>query len=281
MTDKKSKMVPLSELTLLDRFLFDEVMENEQIHQLILEIILGKDIALLTRAETEKELRTSPLLRSIRMDVFSMDEEGFIYNTEAQKQPRPDLPKRSRYYQGLLDSSLLEPGSVHFNLLNDSFIIIITPYDVFGLGKYRYTFRARCDENTSCILPDGATRIFLNTKGTNREEAGEELAQFLEYAEKTDDISAPNSNNEKILRIHEHIRMLKSSEEMGVKYMQAWEEKLQVLEEGRSKGLEEGLEKGIQLTKKVLKLSAEGRSESEISELCDISPEQVRRILDA
>ena len=84
MTDKKSKMVPLSELTLLDRFLFDEVMENEQIHQLILEIILGKDIALLTRAETEKELRTSPLLRSIRMDVFSMDEEGFIYNTEAQ-----------------------------------------------------------------------------------------------------------------------------------------------------------------------------------------------------
>ena len=87
MTDKKSKMVPLSELTLLDRFLFDEVMENEQIHQLILEIILGKDIALLTRAETEKELRTSPLLRSIRMDVFSMDEEGFIYNTEAQKQP--------------------------------------------------------------------------------------------------------------------------------------------------------------------------------------------------
>ena len=75
--------------------------------------------------------------------------------------------------------------------------------------------------------------------------------------------------------------MLKSSEEMGVKYMQAWEEKLQVLEEGRSKGLEEGLEKGIQLTKKVLKLSAEGRSESEISELCDISPEQVRIILDA
>ena len=29
MTDKKSKMVPLSELTLLDRFLFDEVMENK------------------------------------------------------------------------------------------------------------------------------------------------------------------------------------------------------------------------------------------------------------
>ncbi|WP_455617514.1 hypothetical protein [Eisenbergiella sp.] len=74
--------------------------------------------------------------------------------------------------------------------------------------------------------------------------------------------------------------MLKSSEEMGVKYMQAWEERLQVLEEGRSVGLEEGLEKGIKLTKEVLKLSAKGRSESEISELCDISLEQVRKILD-
>ena len=114
--------------------------------------------------------------------------------------------------------------------------------------------------------------IFLNIKGTNREEAGEELAQFLEYAEKTDEITALNSDSEKIRRIHEHIRMLKSSEEMGVKYMQAWEERLQVLEEG--------LEKGIQLTKEVLKLSAQGRSESEISELCGISPEQVRRILD-
>ncbi|WP_455619334.1 helix-turn-helix domain-containing protein [Eisenbergiella sp.] len=114
--------------------------------------------------------------------------------------------------------------------------------------------------------------IFLNIKGTNREEAGEELAQFLEYAEKTDEITALNSGSEKIRRIREHIRMLKSSEEMGVKYMQAWEERLQVLEEG--------LEKGIQLTKEVLKLSAQGRSESEISELCGISPEQVRRILD-
>ena len=280
MTDTKSKLVPLSELTMLDRFLFDEVMENEQIHQLILEIILGKDIALLTRAETEKELRTSPLLRSIRMDVFSMDEDRFIYNTEAQKQRKLDLPKRSRYYQGLLDSSLLEPGSVHFNLLNDSFLIVITPYDVFGLGKYRYTFRARCDENPSCILSDGAVRIFLNTKGTNREKAGEELAQFLEYAEKTDDRTALNSDSEKIQRIHEYIRMLKSSEEMGVKYMQAWEERLQILEEGRSEGLEEGLKKGIGLTKEVLRLSAQGRSESEISELCAVSPDQVRRILD-
>ena len=77
MTDSK-KMIPLSELTLLDRFLFDAVMENEDIHKTILQIILGRDIALLTKNQTEKELRTSPLLRSIRMDVYAMDEEKII-----------------------------------------------------------------------------------------------------------------------------------------------------------------------------------------------------------
>ena len=85
MTDSK-KMIPLSELTLLDRFLFDTVMENEDIHKTILQIILGRDIALLTKNQTEKELRTSPLLRSIRMDVYAMDEEKIIYNSEMQKQ---------------------------------------------------------------------------------------------------------------------------------------------------------------------------------------------------
>ena len=102
-------------------------------------------------------------LRSIRMDVYAMDEDGIIYNSEMQKQLKYDLPKRSRYYQGMLDSSLLEPGSIRFNLLNDSYIIIITPYDVFGLGKYRYTFRARCDEELSCILPDGACLLYTST----------------------------------------------------------------------------------------------------------------------
>ena len=52
-----------------------------------------------------EELRVSPLLRSIRMDVYAMDEDGIIYNSEMQKQLKYDLPKRSRYYQGMLDSS--------------------------------------------------------------------------------------------------------------------------------------------------------------------------------
>ena len=58
-------------------------------------------------SEAEKEFRVSPLSRSIRMDIFSVDEEENIYNTEMQDKKRNDLVKRSRYYQSLMDTSLL------------------------------------------------------------------------------------------------------------------------------------------------------------------------------
>ena len=36
-------MLPLSELTLLDRFLFDAAMEDKDFHKSVLQIILGKE----------------------------------------------------------------------------------------------------------------------------------------------------------------------------------------------------------------------------------------------
>ena len=47
-------------------------------------------------------------------------------------------------------------------------------------------------------------------------------------------------------KIHEHISKIKASEEMGVRYMQAWEEKVQEREEGRSEGRAEGRNEGIE-----------------------------------
>ena len=214
-------MKTLNELTLLDKFLFDEVMDIPEAHEAALRIILGdENLQLLTPSQTEKELRTVPWLRSIRLDVYSMDENLRIYNTEAQKTRKPDLPRRSRFYQSVMDSSLLKSGDESFNLLNDTFNIIITPFDLFGEGRYCYTFHARCDENPSLVLEDGATRIFLNTRGTNRNEVSEELIQFLEYMEQsTLNVAIPDTNGN-LIKIHNYVRQVKASEEIGVKFMQ-------------------------------------------------------------
>ena len=58
---KKNKIKPLKDLRLLDRFLFAELMEDEECSKEVLEIILGKDISLLSKEQTEKEIRTATL----------------------------------------------------------------------------------------------------------------------------------------------------------------------------------------------------------------------------
>ena len=230
-------MKTLQELTLTSKFLFDQTMDIPKAHEAALQIILQDDlIKLLNPSQTEKEIRTMPWLRSIRLDVYAMDQDNTLYNTEMQAERKGDLIKRSRYYQGLIDSSLLEPGTVNFNKLNNTCIIMITPFDLFGLGKYQYTFRSYCEEDKDLELGDGAIRIFLNTRGTNDDEVSKELVDFLHYIEKTDDESAEAAGSERIKLIHECVRKIKSSEEMGVKYMQSWEEKIYERDKGREEG---------------------------------------------
>ena len=62
--------------------------------------------------QTEKEQRTSTDNRQIRLDVYAMDEDDVIYEVEAQKENTHNLLKRSRLYQGIIDSKLLPPGGI-------------------------------------------------------------------------------------------------------------------------------------------------------------------------
>ena len=236
-------MKPLKELNLTNRFLFDEVMSDPMIHRDALSIIFNRDIPLLEYNETEKEGRLTSLIRSIRMDVYAIDEENTVYNTEMQNEWKSDLAKRSRYYQALVDTGLLEPGIPNYNILNESYIIIIMSFDFFGQGKYVYTFKPSCQEVPGLVLNDGATRIFLNIKGKNDNEVSKELVDFLHYLEDTTDEKVEQAGSERIKRIHERVCKVKINEEVGVKYMQAWEEKYYAKEEGREEVLKEQIEK--------------------------------------
>ena len=277
----------LKECTFLDRFLFDQTMDCPEAHEAALQIILNDpSIRLLSPAQTEKEIRTAPWLRTVRLDVFSLDEQKTVYNTEMQKGFRTDLVRRSRYYQSLIDSSLLEPGSLNFNQLSDIYIILIMPFDLFGQGKYCYTFQNGCLEKPGLWMEDGATRIFLNTRGKNDGEISRELRDFLHYVEQTSDEFAVSTDSQRIKTIHQFVQRIRSSEEMGVKYMQAWEEKALERLEGKAEGKAEDIldflsdlgfipedlkneifaEQDLEKLKKWLKLAARSRSVEEFRE---------------
>ena len=125
----------LQDLTLLDRFLFAEVMEDAETFENVLSIILGQDISIKGHPQSEHEKRTSPLKRQVRLDVWAEDDTDAVYNIEAQKENTKNLPHRSRFYQALIDSKLLDPGEIDFSKMKDCYSIIIAPFDLFGEGR--------------------------------------------------------------------------------------------------------------------------------------------------
>ena len=227
----------------------------------LLDIILGQDTHLKQPPQTEKECRSSFEKRQIRLDVYTVDEDDVVYDTEPQKTNTKNLPKRSRLYQGMIDSRLLPPGCIDFNLLNPVVIIMIMPFDLFGYELYRYTFKMQCEEVPEMELGDDATRIFLNSHGKHPESVSRELIELLEYMEKSTDAVVEECESERIHQMHERVNRLKSSKEMEIKFMQKWEEKEMERQEAYAEGREEGERVGeARINKLIVYLLEQGRN---------------------
>lgn len=278
----------LKDLNLLDRFLFAETIEDSEAMELILEIILGKDVILKHLPQAEKEQRRFLWGKQVKLDVWAEDTENILYDIEVQKRNTRDIPKRSRMYSSMIDSKLLLPGTRSYNELNDVYVIIITPFDLFGKGRYKYTFCMGCGEHPGTWLNDGATRIFLNTRGTDPGGTDEELIELLRYFESSTDITANNSCSERIRKLHKKVARIKENEEVGVKFMNLWEEKLLDRQDGYEEGLAEGEKHGrtagitegeIKKSREIaVKMKARGIDLAEISEMTGIPVDELKKL---
>jgi predicted transposase/invertase (TIGR01784 family) len=236
---------PLTELTLLNRFLFAETMENPENMNIVLNIILDNEIYLRGKPQTEKEMRRSAVYRFAKLDVWAEDMNDILYDTEVQQENTYNLPKRFRYYQGLIDSQLLKPGETNFNKLNRLYQIMIMPFDLFGYGKYCYTFENQCLEVPELEIKDDVTWIFLNTHGTNDEDVSRELVQLLHYFEYTND-EDDSVQDERIRELQKNVKNVQENAEVGVRYMQLWEEMAMSRQDGYDEGHQAGYDKGQQ-----------------------------------
>ena len=119
-------------------------------------------------------------------------------------------------------------------------------------------------------LEDGAERIFLNTRGTNQEEVSPELVELLRYMENTN--TAAPAENQKVREIQKRVEAIKSSEEVGVRYMQAWEEKVLERQAGRQEGLT------LKLKELAAKKWQKGKTPEQAAEELEEDPEVIRKI---
>ncbi len=92
----------------------------------------------------------------------------------------------------------------------------------------------------------------------------------IHYITNTTDEMAEKTESQRIKRIHEQVKRIKLSEKMGVKYMQLWEEKAYIQEEGYEEGHTQGLGQGLEqgLEQGHIQGLAEGGEKQLINQIC-------------
>lgn len=142
--------------------------------------------------------------------------------------------------------------------------------DVFGLGRYQYTFHNKCEEE-NLDLEDGSTTIFLNTKGTVG-DISNELKIFLKAIEgifTPDEFSAI---------LEKEVTNIKESQERTAEYM-LYELNIK---EAEKRGMEIGIERGREklLKEKINKKLKKGKSIEQIAEELEESVEVIEELLE-
>jgi len=227
-------------INLSDFVLFLSVMKDKRAYQNALSIILDEPNIEIQEVKVEQVILNKAGLRAIRLDAWALAVDERQFNMEMQNSSNSDyIPKRSRFYQGLMDSPFLKSGkSTKYKELPSTVIIFITQDDIFKRDRVKYTFREKCEEIDDLWLEDGTTKIFLNMASKN---GSKELVSLLQYMKNTD-IDNPEIlvKDERIVELDSIVTEVKSSEE--------WEDvSMNIYERGIERGIEQGIEQGIRL----------------------------------
>lgn len=266
---RKDQEKAWEELELKDDFMFSKIMRDQETCREMLERLLGFQIVKLEYPETQKTIDLTYDGKGVRLDIYVKDDQNTIYNVEIQTVNKDDLPKRSRYYQGMIDLNLIEKGAL-YKELNRSFVIFLCTFDLFGRGFYRYTFENICKEDTDIRLGDEAARIFFNTTGSQG-RISEETKAFLQY------IGGTPSEDAFVKKLQSQVDKARKNEEWRREYMTLLMRDREKKEEGRQEGLREGsnLEKERMARLLLLKNTF---SDMELVDLTDLSYERIQEI---
>ena len=183
---EQNSMKSYDELQFRDNFMFGKVMEDPGLCRGVLECLLGHSVGELVTVQSEKEYQYISEGKPIRLDVYSEDRSGAVYDAEMENLNHKSvvfhtLPKRSRFYQASIDIDYMNKGNP-YQLLPESTVIFICTFDPFRQGISRYTFMERCEEVPELELKDGTLKLFFNCKYQGK-DISEELRQFYDYIE--------------------------------------------------------------------------------------------------
>ncbi len=224
----------LGEMNLLDDFLFGSVVTypeiGERFVRILLKTIFGKKFKNLSITAQKVYYGADTGLHGARLDVYmekkeeeNSEKSATVYDMEPDKNSsaadRKALPRRVRFYHGKIVARSLEAG-VDYEGLKNVVIIMIMPYDPFDLNRMMYTVKNRCVEEPEMEYEDGASTLFLYTRGT-KGVPNEALKQLLHYMEHT---VRENAVNDDLREMHGMVEIVKKDPEMSIRYWRFLEE---------------------------------------------------------
>lgn len=258
MTRRDSNKGPVLEnfeFNLCDFELFLSVMKNKQAHEIILSILMDDPDLQLEEIHVEEVVLNKSKKRAIRLDAWAKDSKGNQYNTEMQNDATgDDVRKRSRFYQGLIDTPILKSGKeTKYKQLPSTAIIFITKEDIFGKDLVKYTFTEQCEEVEGFHLDDGTMKIFLNMSSRN---GPLQLVSLLQYMKKTSlDNPEVLTQDDRMKKLDAIVNEVKESEEMEEVSMRLWEA-------AQEAGIKMGIERGEEIGKEI------GKETNRIEMIC-------------
>lgn len=176
----KKRIKEYNELDFTDDFMFCMILENNlELCKELLELILDIKIKKVELADSQKRIELTYDGKGVRLDVYVNDSENTVYDIEMQTTKQKELPKRTRYYQGMIDLNSIQKG-MDYSELKKTYVIFICLKDVFGKNLPIYTFNSICEQEHSIRLGDEATKVILNAEGS-REGLSENMCRFLDY----------------------------------------------------------------------------------------------------
>lgn len=252
----------LTEMNLLDDFLFGSVVAfpkiGEQFVRILLKTIFGREFKYLSVTAQKVLYGVDSNLHGARLDVYVEPEEKdvedriTVYDIEPdQKDSVSDirnLPRRVRFYHGKIIARSLGTG-VCYEELKNVVVIMVLPFDPFGLNRMQYTVKNHCVEEPKMEYEDGATTLFLYTKGVKGVQ-NEALKQLLRYMEES---SLKNAVNDDLKEVHRMVEVVKTDSGTSISCVRLMEKLERSKAEGEVKGRAEGKIEG----------KAEGKAEGE------------------
>ena len=242
-----------TKLTITDDFMFGKVMTKKSICVKVLNILTGREIEDVHCVIDQRAMRVTSDSKGTRYDIY-VETEKETFDAEMQNKGNEslikELPKRSRFYQGMIDLNVLKKGD-NYEELKDSYVIFICTFDPFGEGLCCYNYENTCKDGERRLLGDGRNILFFNTKGTvnnvSKEvkamldymetgKVNDEMTKTLDYEVEQLHFDGPALADYLIRQMQQRTRD-KIAEERGMK---------RGIEQGMKQGIERGMKQGIE-----------------------------------